>query len=169
MKKPPSAPTLSLCILTLLTAAITTFASLSWLSKPPRFSERMSLLGDKVVEIKRLSRSSQLAREYVPGSLCPSASEAEIGRFAQDLQGRAAQLNLVPVMLSISPVEAVGETATKVAFQSEFVGSYNAVMALLNDMSRQSPRLFVDRADLLDKGATISLRFSGHFYCSIAA
>jgi hypothetical protein len=169
MTKTLSASALSLCALALLVAAGAGFATLSWLSKPPEFGDRVALLSDKVGEIKRLSRSSQLARDYVPGALCPSASEAEIARFAQDLQGRAAQLNLTPVALSIAPVEAVGETAAKVAFQSEFVGSYDGVMALLNDMGRQTPRLFVDRADLLDKGATVSLRFSGHFYCSTAA
>jgi hypothetical protein len=169
MNKTPSASVLSLGALALLVAATASFMGLSKFSKPENFANRVALLDERMVEIRRLSRSSKMARDYVPGSLCPSIADEELAGFASALQARATQLNLSTVMLSVSPAEAVGETAAKVSFQSEFSGPYEGASALLADLANQTPRVFVDRIDLMDKAATVSLRFSGHFYCSTAA
>lgn len=169
MKTPLSAAVISLCVMALLVSATGCFIGLSRLSRPENFSNRVLQLDDRLTEIKRLSRSSTLARDYVSGALCRTASAEEVMTITRTLEARAAQLNLSVASLAVSPAETVGETAAKVAFQGEFVGSYDAIAMLLGDMANQTPRIFVERADLTDKATNISFRFSGHFYCSTAA
>ena len=161
-------PLVSLTVLGGLACAVAVFTALTVYSRPAHFTDRVGQLQDRITEIKRLSKTSAKARDYVPGALCPSAASSAIDTIASALRGRADQLGLQTVTLSTLAAED-GGGVVRVSLQGEFSGAYPALLALLDQLATQTPKVFADQVDLFDRSPQASLRFSGHFYCSTAS
>lgn len=164
----PSLQTLSLAIFLGLVAGAIAYVGLAAYGQPENFSNRVANLQDRVDQIERLSRVPASARNYQPGALCPSATPEPLNALASELQNRASGLGLTIVSLAVTPPGHRQGSVDRVGLQFEVSGPYSAATAFLSALSVQTPRIFVDRLDLTDRTAKVSLRFTGHFYCSTA-
>lgn len=159
-------PVVSLTVLAGLAVAVGTFTALALYSRPANFDARVASLQDRIAEITRLSKPSAKARAYVPGALCPSAADGAVEAISATLRARADQLGLQTSGISAQASDEVNGGVVRVALRGEFSGSYPAALALLDQLANQTPKVFADQVDLLDRAPQVSLRFSGHFYCS---
>lgn len=164
----PNLQTVSLALLVAILAGAGAYFGLSAYQRPPDFDTRVSNLQDRAAEIKRLSRTPASAQGYKPGALCASASDEQFTTLVGDLQSRASGLGLTVVALAVTPALPKDDRVVPVNLQVELTGPYQATTAFLGALTAQSPRVFVDRVDLVDRSSQVSLRFTGHFYCSTA-
>lgn len=164
----PDLQTLSLTVFAALASGAVIYLALAAYAAPSDFVVRVANLSDRVSQIKRLARVSPAANVYQPGSLCPSANAEALSRLSNDLQSRASALSLTMVALTISPPVPAERQVERVDLQFEVSGAYGAVTSFLTALGPQTPRIFADRVDLVDRTTKVSLRFAGHFYCSTA-
>lgn len=166
--KPPTPQALTASILLGLIAATGAYAGLAAYGQPENFNNRVANLEDRVTEIRRLSRAPAAARAYRAGALCVGADPEALSAISSDLQSRASGLGLTLVSLALTPATPRQGGVDRVDLQVEVTGPYPAVTGMLGSFAAQTPRMFVDRLDLTDRTTTVSLRFTGHFYCSTA-
>jgi len=164
----PSLQALSLAIFLGLLTSAGAYVGLAACSQPENFRNRVTNLQDRVAMITRLSRASPAGRAYRPGALCPAADAERLTVLTSELQARAGALGLTTVSLAVTPAAQPSGQVSRVALQVEVTGAYEATTAFLGGLAGQTPKIFADRVDLIDRGAKTSLRFAGHFYCSTA-
>lgn len=161
----PSATTISLALVAAIATATVTFLGLRALSLPEGFAGRTAAVAERAARIQRLARVPANVRDYRPGGLCAAATAEQIAEYAATLQTRATQAGLEVRGLNVTP-EPSETSIARVAVQAEFTGTFDSLAGLLADLSATTPKLFADRVDMVDRGDRISLRFSGHYFCS---
>ena len=148
--------------------AIVTATGLSALARPANRAARLAELDRKLDRIETLQRGATDSRASYPrGAVCREG----VGRGAEVVEQKVrAQLGQAKLAaIAFEPSTPVGESLLAVNFRFETVGSYEDATTLLRGLDAARPTLFVDTVDLVSKTSAVSLRFSGHFYCSTSA
>lgn len=158
----------SIAALVAVVLATMTAYGLAALAKPSDYKARVAALEQKADLIERLSKAAPAAKPHPTGAACREASAQQMGAFRDGLAARAALARLTPVSFSIMPAQDQGGLA-QVAFQLETVGPYDGTAQFLSAMSGNVPEIFVERVDLVSRSGSVSLRFSGRFYCLTGA
>ncbi|WP_165189877.1 hypothetical protein [Caulobacter soli] len=147
--------------------AIATATGLSALARPDDRAARLAELDRKLERIETLQRADAGGPAYPRGALCREGVGRGVGIVEQKLRGGLGQAKLATI--AFSPSTPVGDSLLVVNFRFETVGSYEDATALLRSLDAARPILFADSVDLVSKTSAVSLRFSGHFYCSTSA
>jgi hypothetical protein len=147
--------------------AIVTATGLSALARPADRSARLAEVDRKLDRIEILQRGDSDGPSYPRGAICREGVGRGVGIVEQKLHADLGQARLVAI--AFEPSTPVGDSLLAVNFHFEVVGSYEDAMTLLRGLDAARPILFADSVDLVSKTSAVSLRFSGHFYCSTSA
>jgi hypothetical protein len=148
--------------------AIVTATGLSALARPDDRAARLAELERKLDRIETLQRGAAGAGPTYPrGAVCREGVGRGAGIVEQKLRAQLGQAKLAAI--AFAPSTPAGDSLLAVNFRFETVGSYEDAMALLSGLDAARPTLFADSIDLVSNTSAVSLRFSGHFYCSTSA
>lgn len=147
--------------------AIVTATGLAVLARPVDRAARLAELERKLDRLETLQRSAADGPTYPRGAICREGAGRGTGIVEQKLRAQLGQAKLASI--AFEPSTPVADSLMAVSFRFETVGSYEDAMALLRGLDAARPTLFADSVDLVSKTSAVSLRFSGHFYCSTSA
>jgi hypothetical protein len=148
--------------------AVVAAAGLSALARPADRAARLAALERKLDRIETLQRAANTGGLAFPrGALCRQGVGRGAGLVEQKLRAGLGQAKLAAI--AFEPSIPVGDSLLAVNFRFETVGSYEDAMVVLSSLDAARPALFADSVDLVSKTSAVSLRFSGHFYCSTSA
>jgi hypothetical protein len=148
--------------------AIVTATGLSALARPADRAARLAELERKLDRIETLQRAASDGGPTFPrGAICREGVGRGAGLVEQKLRARLGQAKLAAI--AFEPSTPVGDSLLAVNFRFETVGSYEDAMTVLSGLDAARPTLFADSVDLVSNTSAVSLRFSGHFYCSTSA
>lgn len=148
--------------------AIVTATGLSALARPADRAARLAELDRKLDRIEALQRAANDAGPSYPrGAVCREGVGRGAGVVEQKVRAQLGQAKLAAI--AFEPSTPAGDSLLAVNFRFETVGSYEDAMTLLNGLDAARPTLFADSVDLVSNTSAVSLRFSGHFYCSTSA
>lgn len=148
--------------------AIVAATGLSALARPADRAARLAELERKLDRIETLQRgAADGGPTYPRGAICREGVGRGADLVEQKLRAQLGQAKLTTI--AFEPSTPVGESLLAVDFRFETMGSYEDAVGLLRGLDATRPTLFVDTVDLVSKTSAVSLRLSGHFYCSTSA
>lgn len=146
-------------------AALAFGVLLATLASPSNFNARLEALYRGVGDAQRLARPVRGATILPAGAVCASAADAttSLSTALREAAGQA-QLQAIRVQVATEPRRGrTGLVPLRIRFEAE--GGYDAALQMLDLIGRQQPQVFADTTDLVSKGATVSLAFSGRAFC----
>lgn len=142
--------------------------ALAFLSRPSHYADRMSAVQAKVEQTETVHRALQASSGLDATVLCTGAASDQAQRVHAAVTAYAAQAGATLSGLSASPDElgSQGAGLTPVLLQFRASGSYPSAITILQRLAEARPRIFADSLDLESDGPTVTLNFSGRFYCA---
>jgi hypothetical protein len=168
MKKPPKPSAFILPAGVAAACALGLGLLLASLSAPPDFKERLAVVQQRAERAQRLLRPPRNSTVGSPDALCfgDAAKQSQALRDAVSAQAAQANLTLESLDARIEMGDQLGERLTPVRLRFSATGSYEGAIALLAELGRYRPQLFVDTLDLTPKTANVTLAISGRVFCS---
>ncbi len=144
--------------------------SLAAIARPADLKERVAVLEAQAERTQILLRRRGGTADYPAGAVCPGLSEAQLEPIRQRLQAAVAAANLSAGKFSVTRASVPSlEAITSVEVRFETNGAYDATLLMLDNLSRQTPLLYVDTVDLRSRTDSVNLQLSGRIYCWTAA
>lgn len=156
---------MGVCILVAVALAVCGGLSLKAIATPANFEQRQAALDRSVREVERLASLPGDGAAYPKGAVCDGFDGEALARLRQDLAAGVASQGLQNLRIAWG---APGDRGSKIAplpLRIEAEGSYDRVLSLIDHVSRATPRVFVDTADLTAGGAGARLTMSGKVFC----
>jgi len=143
---------------------------LAAIARPADLKARVAALEVQAERTQTLLRRRGGTADYPAGAVCPGLSEAQLEPVRQRLRASLAGANLSvgKILVARSPTPSF-EAITPVNVQFETKGAYEATLLMLDNLSRQTPLLYVDTVDLRSRTDSVNLQLSGRIYCWTAA
>ena len=139
---------------------------LASLAKPDHLKARLAHLDQLARRTEVLAEKTGDPRAFPQGAVCDSAS---VGA-GDDLKKRITALAAVAgvTVANLNADTAAGDpsaelTPIKLSFTAS--GHYDAVLMLLDAISKARPVFFVDTVDLKSQTANVDLKIAGNIYC----
>lgn len=163
----------ALALVATLIAAISALVfcwSLAAIARPTDLKARVAALEVQAERTQTLLRRRGGNADYPAGSVCPGLTETQLEPIRKQLgmaiTGSNLSLGKISVARSSTPsLEAI--TPIDVSFETN--GAYEATLLMLDNLSRQTPLLYVDTVDLRSRTGSVNLQLSGRIYCWTAA
>lgn len=153
------------CMTVALVLAMATAATLKLIATPSNYAERLAAVEQKALRAERLANQPGDSAAYTKGAVCEGINGTAFHTVRQRLEAAAAAEGLAPMpVLWGAPVDAGGRIAP-LPFSLQVEGPYEKVTALLDRLSRNTPAIFVESADLTAAGPAARLVMSGKVYC----
>lgn len=149
--------------------AIGTAAGLAALSRPADYDQRLARVQAGVATLAKAQNAARGAGlAYGPGAVCRGEPQRGAEAVRSLIRTSGAGLELSDLSFTRAPeAEVPGLRATTFRFRA--VGAYDKAMVLLGGLAAAEPRIFADKVDLVSQNTSVSLTFSGRFYCSTLA
>lgn len=151
--------------------AVALCLGLSVLARPSDFKDRLAAIEARTDRAERLLKGPGDAGAYPAAAACPSVSPDALDALRQRFAGEAARLNVTLSSVGVDYGDPPETEAglTPLAFSLEGEGGYDAVVGMLDSLSKSQPEVFVDTLDLKAKTSTVALKLSGHMFCWTSA
>ena len=152
-------------------AGVIFFTILILVARPSGFSARVAQVTADQENIDALRQGSAEPMRFPAKAVCtePAASAAETLRRRVQSDATAVNVAVGPVAATPGPADQAAGGLSPVAVQFEATGSYDGVLGLLGQLSKQQPEVFVDSVDLQSKISVVTLKLGGRIYCSTSA
>ena len=151
-------------------AALVFCWGLAAIARPVDLKARVAMLEAQAEQTQALLRRRGGTADYPAGAICPGLSPAQLEPVRQRLRASLAGANLSIGKISVARSSAPSfEAISPIAVQFETNGAYEATLLMLDNLSRQTPLLYVDTVDLRSRTDSVNLQLSGRIYCWTAA
>lgn len=148
----------------LILATLST-AALKLLATPSDYETRLSAVERLVTRAERLASTPGDSSAYPKGAVCEGLSGASFERVRQDFGQAAADQGLQALQITWgSPVDTGGRIAP-LPFSLRVEGPYVKIATFMDRLSRSTPTIFVDTADITASGLGSQLMLSGKVFC----
>ena len=154
-------------VLLFLVGAVASFLGLNALARPANFAERvataeaMQRAASKVIPGQRRFTDTAVCSQAV----LPAAQtvRATLAQLASGRELKVSDLQALPA----PPQRALSGLAA-IDIQLTAQGGQGEVLAMLADLNRASPSVFLDRLELRPKAGAVELKLSGRAFCAIS-
>jgi len=154
-----------------LVAGFAGWIVLSWVATPADLGPRLAQVERQTAQAEDLLSHNNHIGAYPIDAVCPRASGPAAAQLKLDVQTAAAGAGVTVTRVEISSGVA-GEAMdglSPIKIGLEASGRYDQAVNLLNALAKLRLEIFVDQSDLNSKVSAVSLKLSGHAYCSISA
>lgn len=153
------------CIVVALIVAMLSAAALKLVATPSGYRERLTAVEQKVLRAERLAALPGDSAAYPKGAVCDGLGSAAFDKLRHGFDEAAAAEGLQAMQISWGePVDA-GARIAPLPLSLRVEGPYEKVASFMDRISRSSPALFVDAADLTTTGPGVQLSLSGKVFC----
>lgn len=142
---------------------------LSWVATPTRFQTRLDAVEERLESAETSLRKDPGEQTYPAKAVCSDAGDGAPEALGARLQAAAAGsgLTLTSIATTAAPREVNESALTPISLRFEVSGRYDAVLAMLGTLARQTPTIFTDSADLTSQISSVDLKFTGRVYCAL--
>lgn len=153
------------CVIAALVVAAATAGALKLLATPDGYDERVAAIEQKVSRAERLARMPGDSAAYPKGAVCEGLSDRGFQKVSQDFEDAAAAEGLRGLQIAWGePIDA-GARIAPMPLSLQVEGPYEKITSFMDRLSRGSPSVFVDVADITAGGAGARLSLSGKVFC----
>lgn len=141
---------------------------LASIARPSDLQARTATISDRIETASGLFRPARNSSTFGPDAVCAQAPEAQAEALRTSLTNYAGQGGIEVRGIDARPMDAGagGAKLVPVRLKFEAIGSYEAIVLLLENLGRQRPEVFVDALDLTAKTSNVTLAFTGRVFCS---
>ena len=150
----------------LVGAAVVAYLIFVGISTPPHFKARLAQIDRKLAAADAALRKGAGSSAYSKGVVCADSAERATAALQSRVQAAASAAGVTISNLAATPGSSGQVGLTPIGLQFEASGHNDAVIAMLASLSRQTPTIFTDSADLTSQVSAVDLKFQGRIYCS---
>lgn len=156
---------LGACLGVALALGIASTAVLKVLATPQDYQARLSAVEQKVSRAERLAAAPGDSSAFAKGAVCEGLNGPAVDGVRLGLQSAASDQGLpAPQIAWGEPVDA-GARIAPLPFSLRVEGPYDKVLTFMDRLSRGTPAIFVDTADLTASPLGAQLTLSGKVFC----
>jgi hypothetical protein len=155
--------------LAVASACFSAFA-LSRLSHPADYKESTASIAAKLDRADKLLKAPGDAFAYPVATLCSDQVAAtDALKKGVETGAAASSVALTSLLVNASSSVSPGAELSPIEVRFEATGQYEALLQLLNSLSKTQPEVFVESLDLKPQTSTVSMKFSGRAFCWTSA